>query len=283
MRLARLGDPGAERPALLHGDHTFDLSTVTADIDGDFLAGGGVERARRALSEGRLPELADAAALRIGAPITRPSAVLCIGMNYAAHAAESGSTPPNVPIVFLKTPNSVVGPHDDVAIPRGSQKTDWEVELGVVIGRRALYLESPSSSLDHVAGFVLCNDLSERSFQLESSGGQWSKGKCAPGFNPTGPWLVTPDEVDHGALGLRSWVNGEPRQNSSTADMVFTVAYLIWHLSQHLALEPGDLLLTGTPQGVALSGRFPYLAAGDVVEMEIDGLGRQRQSMVHSA
>jgi 2-keto-4-pentenoate hydratase/2-oxohepta-3-ene-1,7-dioic acid hydratase in catechol pathway len=282
MRLVRLGEPGAERPALLDGDRVLDLSSVTTDIDGEFLAGGGLERARRALREGRLPELADAVALRIGAPIARPGAVLCIGMNYAAHAAESGATPPEVPIVFLKTPNTVVGPHDDVAIPRDSEKTDWEVELGVVIGKRALYLDSPSSSLEHVAGFVLCNDLSERSFQLETSGGQWSKGKCAPGFNPTGPWLVTPDEVDHGALGLRSWVNGEPRQDSSTADMIFTVEYLVWHLSQHLALEPGDLVLTGTPQGVALSGRFPYLAAGDLVEMEIDGLGRQQQRLVKS-
>jgi 2,4-didehydro-3-deoxy-L-rhamnonate hydrolase len=283
MRLARLGEPGAERPVVLDGARTLDLSSVTEDIDGEFLAGDGIERARRAVSEGRLPELADAGSLRIGAPIARPSAVLCIGMNYAAHAAESGSLPPEVPIVFLKTPNTVVGPNDDVAIPRGSLKTDWEVELGVVIGKRALYLDSPASSLEHIAGFVVSNDLSERSFQLESSGGQWSKGKCAPGFNPTGPWLVTSDEVDHAALGLRSWVNGAPRQNSSTADMVFTVDYLIWHLSQHLALEPGDLVLTGTPQGVALSGRFPYLAAGDVVEMEIDGLGRQRQRMVASA
>jgi len=282
MRLARLGEPGAERPVVLDGARTLDLSSVTADIDGEFLAGDGIERARRAVSEGRLPELADAESLRIGAPIARPSAVLCIGMNYAAHAAESGSLPPEVPIVFLKTPNTVVGPNDDVAIPRGSLKTDWEVELGVVIGKRALYLDSPASSLEHIAGFVVSNDLSERSFQLESSGGQWSKGKCAPGFNPTGPWLVTSDEVDHAALGLRSWVNGAPRQNSSTADMVFTVDYLIWHLSQHLALEPGDLVLTGTPQGVALSGRFPYLAPGDVVEMEIDGLGRQRQRMVAS-
>ena len=283
MKLARLGEPGAERPVLLDGARTLDLSSVTADIDGEFLGGDGIERARRAVSEGRLPELADAGSLRIGAPIARPSAVLCIGMNYAAHAAESGSLPPEVPIVFLKTPNTVVGPNDDVAIPRGSLKTDWEVELGVVIGKRALYLDSPASSLEHIAGFVVSNDLSERSFQLETSGGQWSKGKCAPGFNPTGPWLVTSDEVDHAALVLRSWVNGAPRQNSSTADMVFTVDYLIWHLSQHLALEPGDLVLTGTPEGVALSGRFPYLAAGDVVEMEIDGLGRQRQRMVASA
>jgi 2-keto-4-pentenoate hydratase/2-oxohepta-3-ene-1,7-dioic acid hydratase in catechol pathway len=154
------------------------------------------------------------------------------------------------------------------------------VELGVVIGKHASYLETPSESLGHIAGFVLCNDLSERDFQLVESGGQWSKGKSAPGFNPTGPWLVTPDEVDHRALGLRSWVNGEPRQDSSTADMIFGVEHLIWHLSQYLALEPGDLVLTGTPEGVALSGRFPYLSPGDVVELEIDGLGRQRQEVV---
>jgi 2-keto-4-pentenoate hydratase/2-oxohepta-3-ene-1,7-dioic acid hydratase in catechol pathway len=149
----------------------------------------------------------------------------------------------------------------------------------VVIGRRASYLDSPAESLGHVAGFVACNDLSERDFQLALSGGQWSKGKSSPGFTPTGPWLVTPDEVDHGALRLCSSVNGEPRQDSTTADMVFDVEYLIWHLSQFMALEPGDLILTGTPEGVALSGRFPYLAAGDVVELAIDGLGRQRQVM----
>jgi 2-keto-4-pentenoate hydratase/2-oxohepta-3-ene-1,7-dioic acid hydratase in catechol pathway len=201
-------------------------------------------------------------------------------MNYAAHAAESGSAPPEVPIMFLKPPNTVTGPYDDVRIPRGSTKTDWEVELGVVIGRRALYLDSPDRSLEHVAGFVLANDLSERAFQLEVSGGQWSKGKSAPGFNPLGPWLVTPDEVKHQDLGLRSWVNGDPRQDSSTADQVFDVATIVHHLSQFMCLEPGDLILTGTPEGVALSGRFPYLAPGDVVEMEIDGLGRQRQRMV---
>jgi 2-keto-4-pentenoate hydratase/2-oxohepta-3-ene-1,7-dioic acid hydratase in catechol pathway len=205
--------------------------------------------------------------------------VICIGMNYAAHAAESGSAPPEVPIVFMKTPNTVVGPFDPVTIPPGSEKTDWEVELGVVVGRRAYRLDSPEQSMDHVAGFVVGNDLSERSWQLEVSGGQWSKGKAAPGFCPVGPWLVTPDEVDHHALRLRSWVNGEPRQDSTTADMVFDVERLVWDLSQYLALEPGDLVLTGTPQGVALSGKYPYLAPGDVVELEIDGLGRQRQEM----
>lgn len=280
MRLARLGPAGAERPVVIDGERVLDLSALTPDIDGDFLADGGLDRVRQALAAGTLPVLEGSEALRVGAPIARPSAVICIGMNYAAHAAESGAEPPEVPILFLKTPNTVVGPDDTVTIPRGSEKTDWEVELGVVIGRHTSYLDAPSESLGHVAGFVLCNDLSERTFQLAESGGQWSKGKCAPGFNPTGPWLVTPDEVDHRALGLRSWVNGEPRQDSSTADMIFGVEHLLWHLSQYLALEPGDLVLTGTPEGVALSGRFPYLRAGDVVELEIDGLGRQRQDVV---
>lgn len=278
MKFARLGPLGEEIPVVLDGDRHLDLRPLTADIDGAFLADDPVGRTRAALAEGVLPELAHADVSRIGSPIARPSAVICIGMNYAAHAAESGSAPPEVPIMFLKTPNTVAGPYDDVEIPRGSEKTDWEVELGVVIGRRASYLDSPAEAGAHIAGFVLANDVSERSFQLEISGGQWSKGKCAPGFNPTGPWLVTPDEVDHANLRLRSFVNGEPRQDSTTDDLIFSVEELIYRLSQYVALEPGDLLLTGTPQGVALSGRFPYLKDGDVVEVEIDGLGRQRQT-----
>lgn len=267
---------------LLHeGDH-YDLRGITRDIDGDFLSSGGIDRVRDALAAGTIPLLEGAGDLRIGAPIARPSAVVCIGMNYAAHAAESGSAPPEVPIMFLKPPNTVVGPDDDVAIPRGSAKTDWEVELGVVIGSRALYLESPDDSAAHIAGFVVVDDVSERRFQLEDSGGQWSKGKASPGFTPTGPWLTTPDELAAQDLRLRSWVNGEPRQDSSTADMIFSVAHLIWHLSQYTALEPGDLVLTGTPQGVALSGRFPYLSAGDVVRIEIDGLGAQEHAFVPS-
>jgi 2-keto-4-pentenoate hydratase/2-oxohepta-3-ene-1,7-dioic acid hydratase in catechol pathway len=265
---------------LADDNRAFDIAAITADIDGAFLASGGVDRVGDALASGELPEVGGADDLRVGAPIARPSAVVCIGMNYAAHAAESGSAPPEVPIMFLKPPNTVTGPYDDVQIPRGSTKTDWEVELGVVIGRRALYLDSPDQSVEHIAGFVLANDLSERAFQLEVSGGQWSKGKSAPGFNPLGPWLVTPDEVNHQDLGLRSWVNGEPRQDSSTADQVFDVATVVHHLSQFMCLEPGDLILTGTPEGVALSGRFSYLTPGDVVETEIDGLGRQRQRMV---
>ena len=280
MRFARLGPVGQETPVVLVDGTYYDVSSITPDIDGAFLSSDGPDAVRAAVAAGSLQELAGADGLRVGAPIARPSAVVCIGMNYAAHAAESGSAPPTIPILFLKTPNTVVGPNDAVQIPRGSEKTDWEVELGVVIGTRASYLDSPEESAAHIAGFVVANDVSERDFQLAVSGGQWSKGKCAPGFNPTGPVLVTPDEVDPSALHLRSWVNGEPRQDSTTEDMIFGVDHIIWHLSQYMALEPGDLVLTGTPEGVALSGRFPYLAPGDVVEVEIDGLGRQRQEFV---
>jgi 2,4-diketo-3-deoxy-L-fuconate hydrolase len=278
MRFLRIGPRGYERPAVLDGERVLDLSHLTPEIDTAFLGGGGIERARDALAD--LPEIVDADSMRIGAPITRPGAVYCIGMNYAAHAAESGSAPPAQPVVFMKASNTVVGPYDAVPIPRGSEKTDWEVELGVIIGKSALYLDSPEQAMEHVAGYVTANDLSERAFQLEVSGGQWSKGKIAPGFLPVGPWLATPDEVDPGSLRLRSRVNGEPRQDSSTADMIFDVPTVIHHLSQFAHLEPGDLILTGTPEGVALSGRFPYLVAGDEVEIEIDGLGSQRQTMV---
>ncbi|AKV86719.1 hypothetical protein AKG07_10885 [Microbacterium sp. CGR1] len=280
MKFARLGTPGAEIPVLVEGDRYLDLRSVTSDVNGDFLAGNFRARVAAARAADELPVLGDAAAMRIGAPIARPSAVICIGQNYAAHARESGSEPPTVPIMFLKTPNTVVGPNDAVTIPRGSEKTDWEVELGIVIGARAAYLDSPDDADAHIAGYVVANDVSERAFQMEVSGGQWSKGKIAPGFNPTGPWLVTPDEVDVDDLRLRSWVNGEARQDSNTDDMIFDVRVIVHHLSQYVTLEPGDLILTGTPQGVAFGGKFPYLTAGDVVEIEIEGLGHQRQEFV---
>jgi 2,4-didehydro-3-deoxy-L-rhamnonate hydrolase len=276
VRLMRVGAPGAERAVVLDDqDRAYALGD---EIDGAFLAGGGIARTRAALAAGELPAV-DIAGERVGPPIARPQAVVCIGMNYAAHAAEAGSEPPASPPVFFKHPNTVVGPFDDVLIPRGAVKVDWEVELGVVIGRRARYLSSVDEALDHVAGYVLSNDVSERDFQLDPtvSGGQWGKGKCAETFNPLGPWLVPAAEAgDPQALRLRSFVDGEPRQDSTTADMVFGVATLVHHLSQYLVLEPGDLLNTGTPQGVALSGRFPYLSVGNVMEIEIDGLGRQR-------
>jgi 2,4-didehydro-3-deoxy-L-rhamnonate hydrolase len=276
MKFARLGPVGAERPVLVADGQSYDLSGLTDDISGGFLATGGPQRAAAALAAGELPEIGDAEEQRVGAPIARPGVVVCVGLNYAAHAAESNLAPPEHPVIFFKPPNTVVGPNDQVAIPRNSVKTDWEVELGVVIGRVTSYLDSAEQSRDHIAGYVLADDISERTFQLELSGGQWSKGKSAPGFTPTGPWLVTPDEVDPANLALRSWVNGEARQDSSTADMIFDVPYLVWHLSQFMALEPGDLLLTGTPEGVAMSGRFPYLREGDVLELEAPGLGRQR-------
>lgn len=279
MKLARLGMPGSERPVVLHNETYYSLESVTDDIDASFWETDSLARVSQALTAGSLPAI-DADGLRVGPPIARPSSVICIGMNYAAHAAESGSEPPTVPIIFHKAPNTVVGPDDAVAIPKGSSKTDWEVELGVVVGKRASYLESPDQAHAYIGGFVTVNDLSEREFQLELSGGQWSKGKSCAGFCPTGPLLVTSDEVNSTNLRLRSWVNGEPRQDSNTSDLIFDVNTIIYTLSQYLVLEPGDLICTGTPEGVALSGRFPYLSVDDVVEIEVEGLGRQRQRFI---
>ncbi len=277
MRFMRFGPPGAERPVLLTDDGTHhDLTPLTADIDARFLAADGLRTAREALAAGELPPV-DVTGRRVGPPIARPGAVLCIGQNYAAHAAESGAPPPSEPIVFHKSPNTVVGPFDDVLLPRGSTRTDWEAELGVVIGRTARYLGSPEEAMACIAGYVTANDVSERAFQLGRPGGQWTKGKSCETFNPLGPWLVPADLVgDPQALAVRSRVNGEPRQDATTADMIFPVAEIIADLSQYLVLEPGDLVNTGTPQGVALSGRFDYLRPGDVMEVEIAGLGRQR-------
>lgn len=282
MQLMRLGDLGAERPAVRGDSPTvYDLTSITDDIDAGFLAGDGMARVRDALDAGDLPEVAGAESLRVGAPLARPGAVLCIGQNYAAHAAESGDPPPKTPILFFKHPNTIVGPFDDVAIPPGARKVDWEVELAVVIGKQARYLGSPEQALEHVAGYTISNDVSERAFQIEESGGQWSKGKCCETFNPLGPYLVPGQDVpDVQALRLWSNVNGEARQDSNTRDMIFSVGYLIWHLSQYLTLDPGDIVNTGTPQGVAFSGRFAYLSAGDDVHLGIDLLGEQRQQVV---
>ncbi|WP_431897338.1 fumarylacetoacetate hydrolase family protein [Micromonospora haikouensis] len=279
MELFRFGAPGKERPAVRHEGREYDLTGLTADLDGSFFETDGIERVAAALAAGTLDPV-DTAGQRIGAPIARPPAVVCIGMNYAAHATESGAAPPEHPVVFLKHPGCVVGPDDDVILPLGSTKTDWEVELAVVMKRTPRHLTDPADALDYVAGYALANDLSERAFQIEISGGQWSKGKCAETFNPLGPVLRPASELDPGRLRLRSWVNGEPRQDSSTADMIFSVPELIVHLSQHMLLMPGDVVNTGTPEGVALSGRFPYLRVGDVVALEIEGLGRQEQTVV---
>lgn len=277
MRFARVGEKGRERPVVNTGDGWWDLRPLTDDIDGAFLihAASAVESA---LASGLLTRT-NIAGERIGAPVARPSAIYCIGMNYAAHARESGSEPPTVPVLFMKAPNTITGPYDAVPIPRNSRETDWEVELAVVIGKRASYLDGVEDAASVIAGYTIANDFSERDWQLRQSGGQWSKGKNAPDFSPLGPWLVTGDEISPADLGLRSRVNGEPRQDSRTSDLIFDVPYIVWHLSQVLALKPGDVIMTGTPEGVALSGRFPYLLSGDVVELEVDGLGHQRQVM----
>ncbi|MBO9522386.1 MAG: fumarylacetoacetate hydrolase family protein [Nocardioidaceae bacterium] len=280
MRLQRLGTPAAPLPVVRdNAGTTYDLRPVTADVDAAFFAADGLDRTRSALAAGELPSL-DPAGLGVLAPIAQPPTVVCVGMNYAAHAAESGDLPPTELVFFLKKPNSVVGPYDDVLMPRSADRLDWEVELGVVIGRACDHVEDDSTALAAVAGYVLVNDVSERRFQLEGSGGQWSKGKCCPTFSPLGPWLATADEVDPTAVPLRSWINGDPRQDSTTADMIFGVAETIRTLSRYMTLEPGDLVLTGTPQGVALSGRFPYLVPGDEIRMQGGGLGEIRQRVV---
>ena len=279
MKLLRVGAPGREIPAVRSDDgRLLDISELTADVDGAFLAGDGVDRVRAALAAGTLPELPANEGLRIGAPVARPGKVVCIGLNYRDHAEETGAKIPERPVVFLKASYTVVGPHDTVLIPRGSTKTDYEVELAVVIGREARYVQSPEAALEHVAGYAISNDVSEREFQIEYSN-QWDLGKSCETFNPLGPWLVTPDEVgDPGKLGLRLSVNGERRQDGHTGNLIFDVAYVVWYLSQYMLLEPGDVINTGTPAGVAL-GRAdkPYLRSGDVVELEIDGLGTARQ------
>lgn len=279
MELLRLGPIGQEIPVVRDNDVHYDLRPLAADIDGRFFADGGIDRVRAALAEGALESLEGAEDLRIGPPISRPSAVVCVGMNYAAHAREAGAEPPKAPVVFFKMPSTIAGANDVLELPPYATKADWEVELGLVIGTRAFRVASAEDAYSHVAGYVLANDLSERRFQIEESGGQWSKGKNLPGFTPLGPWIKPAVEVGPSDLGIRSWVNDEIRQDSTTADLIFDVGEIIHQLSQVMPLEPGDVILTGTPQGVAMSGKFPYLAHGDLVEIEIDGLGRQRQTV----
>jgi 2-keto-4-pentenoate hydratase/2-oxohepta-3-ene-1,7-dioic acid hydratase in catechol pathway len=282
VEFLRVGTAGEERAVVREGGVAYALDGLAADIDGAFLAGGGIDRVRRALVAGELPATSIEGE-RIGAPIARPTAVICIGQNYAAHAAESGAEPPSELIVFFKHPNTVVGPFDDVILPPGAAKLDWEVELGVVLGSVANRLASREEAEAAIAGYVVTNDVSEREHQLVTSLGQWSKGKSAPTFCPVGPALVPAAEVDPGNLRLWSTVNGDARQDSTTADLIFDVPTIVQNLSQYMQLEPGDLVCTGTPQGVALSGRFPYLAVGDVIEMGVSGLGAQRSRVVATA
>jgi len=282
MKLMRIGPVGQERTAVLVGDGVYvDVSDQEPAYDEAFFASGRIADLRGVVLErvanGDVHEIG---AQRIGSPIARPHQVLCIGLNYSDHAEETGQAIPDEPILFTKSPNTVIGPDDTVLVPRGSSKTDWEVELGIVIGTRCRYLADESEAAQHIAGYVLVNDVSERAFQMER-GGQWSKGKSAETFNPCGPWLVTPDEIDD-VLDLGMWldVNGIRRQTGSTGRMIFSPTYLVHYLSQFLVLEPGDLINTGTPPGVGLGMKPPlYLAPGDVMELGIAGLGTQRQPL----
>ncbi len=278
MRLARSrAAAGLTVPVVASGDRWFDLSPVAAEITPETLAAESLAGIRAAIDAGRLPEAETPA--RYAPPLTRIGKIVCIGLNYSDHARETGATPPPEPIIFMKAPDTVVGPADDVLIPRRSVKTDYEVELAVVLGATARYLDSPDQARACVAGYAISNDVSEREFQTER-GGQWDKGKNCETFNPFGPWVVTADEVgDPQDLALRLWVNGQLRQDGNTKNMIFRVDYLVWYLSQFMTLYPGDVINTGTPVGVAL-GRpgKPYLRDGDVVELEIDRLGRQRQT-----
>ncbi|WP_060879841.1 fumarylacetoacetate hydrolase family protein [Streptomyces scabiei] len=283
MYLMRIGAPGAEKPVARIDDRTYvDLSDVVTDFDEQFFGSGGIDRVRPVVAERTAAgQVARFAGERVGAPFARPHQILCIGLNYRDHAAESGMPVPDEPILFTKSPNTLIGPHDDVRIPRGSTKTDWEVELGIVIGRRTAYLDSVEAARDAIAGYVVVNDVSERAFQLER-GGQWAKGKSAETFNPAGPWLATADEIDDVRdLGMWLDVNGVRRQTGSTRTMVFDPYVIVHYLSQFLVLEPGDLINTGTPPGVGLGLTPPvYLQPGDVMELGIDRLGTQRQHVL---
>ncbi|HDR9484690.1 TPA: fumarylacetoacetate hydrolase family protein [Burkholderia aenigmatica] len=276
MKLLRWGPPGLEKPGLLDAESRIrDLSGVVPDITADTLSPEGLAALAK-LDPLALPEVA--AGTRVGVPVAHVSKIVCVGLNYADHAAESGMPIPEEPVLFLKATSSLTGPDDDVVIPRGSEKTDWEVELGVVIGKRASYVDE-ADALDHVAGYCIVNDVSERAYQLER-GGQWDKGKGCDTFSPVGPWLVTRDEVpDPQALGMWLDVNGHRYQNGSTATMVFGVATLVSYISQFMTLLPGDIVSTGTPPGVGLGQQPPvYLKAGDEMRVGIDGLGTQRQT-----
>jgi len=278
MKLLRHGARGAEKPGLMHDDGTIrDLSGVVADIGGDVLSDAGLA-AIRAVDAGSLPVVP--ADTRLGACVAGTGKFICIGLNYADHAAESGMAVPPEPVIFMKATSAICGPNDPIIIPRSSEKTDWEVELAVIIGTQAKYV-SEAEAMDHVAGYAITNDVSERAFQTERSG-QWTKGKSCDNFGQIGPWLVTRDDVaDPQDLAMWLTVNGHKYQNGSTRTMVYGVRHLVSYLSQFMTLHPGDVISTGTPPGVGLGQKPPvYLKAGDVVELGIAGLGRQRQDVI---
>lgn len=277
MKLIRFGDFKKEKPGLLDEQgKRRDCSALVVDYNAGFFAGGGLEKLR-SLNPESLPEIP--AEVRWGAPVARPGKVICIGLNYRDHAAESGMEVPKEPIVFFKAPNTVVGPYDQILIPRGSEQTDWEVELCIVLGSEARYLESRAAALKCIAGYCITNDVSERHFQLQR-GGQWVKGKSCDTFNPLGPWLATADEIpDVNHLAMTLDVNGQRRQTGNTQTMIFPVDEIIRYLSQFMTLEPGDIINTGTPPGVGLGFKPPvYLRRGDMVELTIENLGKQIQT-----
>ena len=281
MKLLRVGPAGAERPCVLREDGVvLDVSGLVDDFGPAFFADGDIDRLRAAVTSSDLPTVT-LEGQRIGAPIARPHKMICIGLNYADHARETGQEPPAEPIIFAKMTNTLVGPHDDVLIPRGSTKTDFEVELAIVIGATCRYLPDEAAAAAAIAGYAVSHDVSERAFQLEH-GGQWVKGKSCETFNPLGPWLVTADEAgDVTDLRLTLDLNGERQQDGTTADMIFGPAHLVWYLSQFLVLEPGDVINTGTPHGVGMGQTPPrFMRDGDVVECSIEGLGSQRQRFV---
>jgi 2-keto-4-pentenoate hydratase/2-oxohepta-3-ene-1,7-dioic acid hydratase in catechol pathway len=282
MKLARFGEPGAERPGVLLDDGTrVDTSAFVRDYDGAFFGGDGLRALAEWMSDKGQSAARVAADVRVGPPLASPSKIVCIGLNFRDHAAESNMDLPKEPVLFFKATTAIAGPDDPVIIPRGGTKLDWEVELAVVIGKKAAYVDE-THALDHVAGYALHNDYSERAFQLER-GGQWVKGKSADTFAPIGPFLATRDEIpDPQRLAMWLTVNGAMRQQSTTANMIFPVPVLVSYVSQFMTLLPGDVISTGTPAGVAL-GMKPapvYLQPGDVVELGIDGLGRSRQKVV---
>jgi len=280
MKLIRFGERGQEKPGVLLKDGIrVDASGFGSDYDEAFFGGGGLTKLNSWLSKNASSAPRVAPSTRLGPPVCRPSKIVCIGLNYRDHAAETKAEAPKEPVLFFKATTSLVGPNDDLVRPRNATKVDWEVELAVVIGRRALYV-SKEQALGHVAGYALHNDYSERGFQLER-GGQWVKGKSADTFAPLGPFLATPDEIPNvGNLPMWLKVNGQSRQNSSTANMIFDVATLVSYVSQFMTLLPGDVISTGTPAGVGLGMNPPvYLQPGDVVELGIEGLGESRQQV----
>lgn len=278
MKLIRFGKEGQEKPGIHLEGKNYDLSAFIKDYDESFFEQNGLQKLAGIVNEEKLPLVEDGQ--RIGSPIARPSKILCIGLNYAKHAKETGAAIPTEPILFLKSTSSLTGPFDNIIIPKNSEKTDWEVELGVVIGKKASYV-SEAEAMDYVAGYVLHNDVSERAFQLER-GGTWDKGKGCDSFAPLGPWLVTKDEIPN-PHQLRLWlsVNGKMMQDSNTDDLIFNIAQLISYSSEFMTLLPGDVISTGTPAGVGL-GFSPniYLKPGDVVELGIDGLGSSKQTAI---